>query len=281
MQLATAPAAAPSGFHRTAVFLPTGVTLEYVEQGDRSGVPLVLLHGITDSWRSFEPLLPHLPASVHAFALSVRGHGGSDRPPLGYRVEDHARDVDAFMEAVGLSSAVILGHSMGSAVALRLALDAPSRVRRLVLMGADPSWRTNAEAEEFARAVATLSDPVSPAFARAFQESTIAMPVPDQLLETAIAESLRVPARVWKAATAGLRAFDASGVLRQITAPTLVIWGDRDAFARRRHQEVLTAGIAGARLVTYEGVGHAVHWEQPQRVAADVAAFALAAGSRQ
>lgn len=57
--------------------LPNRVKLQYVEQGDSSGVPVILLHGITDSWRSFEPVLPHLSASVRAFAVSQRGHGDS------------------------------------------------------------------------------------------------------------------------------------------------------------------------------------------------------------
>jgi pimeloyl-ACP methyl ester carboxylesterase len=58
-----------------SVELPNGVRLPYVEQGDPSGVPVLLLHGITDSWYSFEPVLPHLPESIHAFALTQRGHG--------------------------------------------------------------------------------------------------------------------------------------------------------------------------------------------------------------
>ena len=61
------------GIHSTT--LPNQVTLPYVEQGDPAGDAVLLLHGITDSWRSFEGLLPHLPTSLHAFALSQRGHG--------------------------------------------------------------------------------------------------------------------------------------------------------------------------------------------------------------
>ena len=62
-----------------SVELPGRVRLAYVEQGDPSGVPVLLLHGITDSWRYFEPMLSHLPDSIHAFALSQKGHGDADR----------------------------------------------------------------------------------------------------------------------------------------------------------------------------------------------------------
>src|SRR5687767_10429305 len=71
-----------------SVELPGRVRLAYVEHGEPSGVPMLMLHGITDSWRSFEPVLPRLPASIHTFALSLRGHGDSDRPASGYQPDD-------------------------------------------------------------------------------------------------------------------------------------------------------------------------------------------------
>ena len=62
------------------VTLSNGLRLPYVEQGHAAGVPVVLLHGITDSWRSYECVMPHLPPSMRAFALTQRGHGDADRP---------------------------------------------------------------------------------------------------------------------------------------------------------------------------------------------------------
>jgi non-heme chloroperoxidase len=76
-----------------SVELPNRVKLSYVEQGDPSGVPVLFLHGVTDSWHSFELVLPHLPASIHAFALSQRGHGEADRrPETGYQPQDFAAE---------------------------------------------------------------------------------------------------------------------------------------------------------------------------------------------
>src|SRR5918997_3538222 len=82
--------------------LATGVTLPYVEHGDPAGVPTVMLHGYSDSSRSFELLLPQLPESIHAFALTQRGHGDADKPASGYRPEDYAADVAAFLDAMGV-----------------------------------------------------------------------------------------------------------------------------------------------------------------------------------
>jgi non-heme chloroperoxidase len=67
---------------------------------------------------------------------------------------------------------------------------------------------------------------------------------------------------------------DHSGELQRIRAPALILWGDRDEFISRRDQDALAAALAGSQLVIYPGAGHAPHWEEPERLAADLAAFA-------
>ena len=176
------------------------------------------------------------------------------------------------MDAVGLPSAVVAGHSMGSAVALRFALEYPFRTRALVLIGALAAWAPNPAVAEVMRVVAAF-DWVNPAFAREFQLSTIASAVPPELIEVAVEESLRVPLHVWKGAFAGLAAADVSRELHRIVVPTLVIWGGKETFARRSEQDELIRGIRRARLLVYELAGHAVHWDEPARVARDVSAF--------
>ena len=77
MQVATMPMIAKT------VSLGAGLDLEYVERGSRGGLPVVFLHGVTDSWGSFEGVLARLPESIHAYAVSQRGHGNSSRPASG------------------------------------------------------------------------------------------------------------------------------------------------------------------------------------------------------
>ena len=89
-----------------------------------------------------------------------------------------------------------------------------------------------------------------------------------------IGESRKVPARVWKATLQGLLEAVPPTEIATITAPTLILWGDRDGFLPRSDQEALAAAIPGSQLVIYEGTGHVVLWEEPERVAADVVALA-------
>jgi pimeloyl-ACP methyl ester carboxylesterase len=241
---------------------------------------VVLLHGVTDSWHSFELLLPHLPAALHVFALTQRGHGDADRPPEGYRTRDFAADVAAFVEAFGLGPILVVGHSMGSTNALGFAIDHPRRVRGLVLVGAFGSYRGNPVVVEFAESVSQLTDPIDPAFVREFQESTLARPIPPGFLDTMVQESQKVPAHVWRAAFEGFLEDAVVAGLGQIKAPTLIVWGDRDAFASRRDQDALLKAIPGSELVVYQGAGHAVHWEEPERFADDLVRFARSLGIR-
>jgi len=263
-----------------SIELSSRVRLPFVEQGDRSGVPVLLLHGVTDSWHSFERVLPHLPESIHAFALTQRGHGDADRPATGYRTRDLSADVAAFMEAVGLRAAVVVGHSMGSTNAQRFAIDHAERVLGLMLAASFTTYRDNPVVVEFwESAVSQLRDPIAPGFVREFQESTLTRPLPPAFLDTVVQESLKVPARVWRATFEGFLEDDLAGELDKIQAPTLIVWGDRDAFCSRRDQDALLTAIAGSRLVVYEGAGHGLHWEEPERFAADLVAFTNGLGA--
>jgi non-heme chloroperoxidase len=202
-----------------------------------------------------------------------RGHGDASRPAAGYAMTDFAADAIAFMDAVGLESAVLAGTSMGSTVATLAAAAHPERVDGLVLMGAASSWRTDV-ALAIADEINQLTDPVDPAFVREFQESTVSKPVPAELIDTAVAESLQLPARLWREVLAACLDADVAGALPAIAAPTLIVWGDQDEIAPRAEQDALLAGIAGSRLEVYEGGGHAMHWEEPARIAGDLAVFA-------
>lgn len=263
------------------VALATGVTLAYAEQGDAGGVPVVALHGIADSWRSFEPLMPHLPRSLRLLAVSQRGHGDSERPMTGYRTRELAADVAAFLDALRIERALVLGHSWGSINAMRFALDHPARLLGLVIAGSQPTFAHKPDMIEYWRKdIAALTDPIDPAFARDFQQSTLAQPVTPQFLEMVTGESLKLPARVWRAAFDGLMSEDFSRKLASIDTPTLIVSGRHDAYCTRADQEALLAAIAGARHIEYFDAGHAMHWEEPQRFARDLAEFASSGAAR-
>ena len=251
----------------------SGLEMEYLEQGDRSGVPVVLLHGFTDSWRSFEPVLQHLPRAIRALSLSQRGHGETDRPPSDYHPAFFVTDVIAFMDALEIDRAVVVGHCMGGVIAERLAIAHPGRVMALAMLAAPASVAANPLMQDFWAQVAQLGDPIDSAFAREFQESTLAQPVPEARLDMMVEESLKVPARVWRSVLSGLFQIENGPYRRRITVPALLIWGDRDALIPGSDVEAIRAGIPHSELLVYAGGGHALHWETPARVARDLVGF--------
>jgi pimeloyl-ACP methyl ester carboxylesterase len=253
--------------------LPGGLTIEYAEQGRRGGRALLLLHGITDTWRSFEPVLPWLPPDWHVVAMSQRGHGGSSAASS-LRTRDFAADAAALVTVLGLPRVLVVGHSMGAVNALRMAIDHPALVRGVVAAGAFASFSDKPEFVDFVRSeMLTLGEQVPRELAESFQRDTVAGPVAPGLLETMIDECLRTPAATWRGAFAGLLEDDFGAELHGIEAPVLLPWGDADAFSPEADQQRLQRQLPRAERAVYAGVGHALHWEQPRRFAADLIRF--------
>ena len=262
------------------ITLANGVRLEIAEKGLRGGMPVVMLHGITDSRRSFDPIWEYLPTDWHAIAISQRGHGESDKGPTRYSTVDFADDVAQLADLLDLSPMVVVGHSMGSSVALQLAADRPDLVRAVVGVGAFASYGNKADLRAFRdHDIEQLHDPVPDAIAREFQRSTLANPIDAAMLEVFIRESRKVPARIWRAAFDGLLGDHFCAGIPTIQVPVLLMWGDADAYASRGDQDLLRSLLPKSRLLVYEQVGHALHWEQPLRFVNDLADFVATLGN--
>ena len=264
----------PSDVHFATVSLSTDVTLHYAECGDRMGEAIVFLHAYTDSWFAFSRVLNLLSPSYHAFAPDKRGHGDSDKPECCYTVDDFAADVDAFMDAVGVEEATLVGQSSGGLIAQRVALSYPDCVSRLVLIGSPITLLHNEALIELGEEMLALEDPIPPGFVREFVESTIYHPVPEEFVAGVVSECLKVPARVWRDYWKGvLLTVDDTARLGEIGAPTLILWGEEDALLPREEQERRAAAIPDATFRVYPDTGHAVAGERPEWVVRDLEAF--------
>src|SRR5207248_8411073 len=126
----------PAGTQFTAHFVRIGnARIRYVAAG--AGTPVVFIHGLGASlyaWR--KNLAPVMAAGYRVVALDLLGFGSSDKPAHGYTNTAYAQLVVALMDSLHLPDAVLVGHSMGGAIAAELAIASPTRVRGLVLIGA-------------------------------------------------------------------------------------------------------------------------------------------------
>jgi non-heme chloroperoxidase len=178
------------------VDLPTGVTLHCAELGDPSGRPVLFLHGFSDSCYSFA-LLRHLPSAIRALAIMQRGHGDSSRPEKQYRHADLVADAAAFLDALHVQAAVVVGHSVGGTIDQRFAIDHPGRTSAFCLLGAFHSLAHGGAAQQLAGVVEHLEDPVDPEFGWEFQSSTIVRSGPQTFFENVIQESMKLLACMW------------------------------------------------------------------------------------
>lgn len=254
-----------------SVSLATGVDLAVHEQGH--GVDVLLLHAWGETHRTFDRLVPLLPSWMHLIVPDQRGVGDSAKPADGYSLAEAAGDVVALLDAMAIDACWLVGTSSGGYLAQQVAVDHPSRVRGLVLVGS-PSNLHRSLPEGFLDFLSTFHDPVMREDLDALNGALpLHNPVPDSYVEDQMTAALTIPRHVWRAVIDGLVAADPPITQGSITAPTLILWGGEEDVLPAGQAAELRAAIEDSRVVTYDGVGHLVLWERPERVAEDVTAF--------
>ena len=219
-----------------------------------SGPPLILLHGLSGSGRWWGRNVPAFATSFQTYTVDLPGFGASRRVRW-LRLDDTADRLADWIAAKGLSQVNVVGHSLGGAVAARLASLYPDCVGRLVLVDAairSPGKRADARAMGVVHAISRGSPGFAPMFMRDFLRSH-----PWSLL----------------AATIDALQTDWELHLTQISAPTLVVWGEHDVITPLALGHGIAASVAGARLITLADAGHNPMWERAEVFNAEVLSF--------
>jgi pimeloyl-ACP methyl ester carboxylesterase len=270
----------------SSVRLTTGIDLHYVTPAShdfpmRQDIEhaMILVHGYSDSWRSFEELLPRLAQaglSMPIYAVDLRGHGASSQAVSGsYTQSDFVADLAAFMDALRIRQAVLVGHSLGSNIAHKFALEHPDRTAALMLIGSTPTYAEHPVVLSLAEAVYTFADeaPAPLDFVIDFQTAALSPTTSPAVLYRYIAVSLQMPGRVWKAIMDGMLEEDHSARLPDLVAPTLIIAGDQDPFFGPPDQHALNTLSPHSTLVLLPEAGHTVQVEQPDAVVETIHTF--------
>lgn len=255
------------------ITLSNGISLEYVEKGDKNKTDIIFLHGYSDSWHSFETVMKMVPPDLHLIALSLRGHGNSSKPNTGYHPKDFATDLSLFVKEKKLGASIIVGHSLGGYIAQQFAISYPELIKALVFIDTDAHFADNPGFTDFTDEILKFEKPVDYSFARDFQLSTLAKPIDSLQLALFIDESLKLPLSVWKGVAKGLVAENFTRHLQEIDAPVLIFWGSKDLICFKADQENFERNLKNAKLIVYEGTGHALHWEDPERFVTDLLNF--------
>ncbi len=264
------------------IHLPTGIAMSYVEAGDPNGQAVLMLHGFTDTRRSFLGTIEHLlrmRPDLRVIAPDLRGHGRTSMPSIhAYRhaperafgMADFAADLIALLDAKGIRRAHVVGHSLGSFIAQEMALVHASRVGQIVLIGSSSHGAGNPAIEQFvlgqlvfgtwgkaleARGVAfpdgaylltprDVDPDVEPWLVQNWLGEPLARP---ELLAQIGAECARIPLGTWVGVARAALTIDNRERLLALKAPTLVLWAAQDGICPERpDQETLLAALAAA-----------------------------------
>ena len=255
-----------------------GVGLNYQDAG--AGEPLLLLMGFGDSIAAWSAQIPAFTARHRAIALDHRGTGDSDSPEDGYTIGRFADDAIGLLDHLGIDRAHVLGYSMGGRVAQDMAARHPERVGAIVL--AASAAKANPLNVYSLRAGAYLYRRFGPEAAAAFGPliSFTHRYFEDHL--EALTDRLGAPPahpmapHAYEGHVRAIERHDSTPILERITAPVLILMGDREWLNPVSDAEIMLSGIANSRLQVLEGGGHGFLWETPEAFNRAVLAFLAA-----
>jgi pimeloyl-ACP methyl ester carboxylesterase len=254
--------------------------LHWVEQG--AGKPLVLLHGLADSHRTWLPFARAFP-DRRVLALDLPGHGLSGRPDAPYTPEWYAEVLGRWWDELGLEDVDLVGHSYGGALAQALMLSHRERVSTLTLIapgghGCEVGWGLRLLGLPGAEQVIEPFVGIGTALAlRAIPGRTLSL---DEIAHARWASQRPGTARAMVRTARAV--VDLAGQTRLVheraadfdaLPPTAILWGDRDPILPVHHAEGALRWLDGAEVRLYERCGHWPHVEQAQRVSDDVRAL--------
>ena len=252
----------------------TGLRLHVRDSGPPAGKPgaptVILLHGFGSSLHTWEPWAQALAGELRVVRFDQPGAGLTGADPTGdYSDERGMQVLLALMDRLGIARASLVGHSMGGRLAFRFAAAHPGRVNKLVLVAPDgfaspgfeydkaPEVPAVARLMRYALPKVLLRMSLEPAYAdtRLMTEEIVTR-YHDMMLAPGVRGALL-------ARMAQMTLREPTAVLKTINAPTLLVWGDKDAMIPVANAQDYLRALPDARLVTLPGVGHLPHEEAP------------------
>jgi pimeloyl-ACP methyl ester carboxylesterase len=257
---------------KKAKALPNGERLAYIDMGNSDGPAVILIHGYTDSARDWLPLVPYLSPNYRLILVDIRGHGQSSKPECCYTLVDFAYDIKQLMDALDVSQADLIGHSLGSLITQVFAEQWPARVRRVVLIsstaGPNPCRPAKKPEFDFAAEIRQLKEPIDAESPFMIQWWASPTPVDPEFLKRQRRDAAAIPLAVWLAVLdQGANYAGLQQRLPKLKARALLIWGSKDPIFGEDARETLRTGLPSAQVKTFVGLGHNPFWENPRAVA--------------
>jgi non-heme chloroperoxidase len=257
------------------------VDLNHLDMGE--GPPIVFLHGWAMSHEVFDRQYHALGEQHRCVGVDLRGHGHSPKPAGEYSYAHHCADLERLFERLDLRDVVLVGWSMGGAVAAQFAA-ASDRVGKLVMVGAPPRFMAE-EGAPYGLPPAACEAFMQAILARREQtlwrtvEDTLAVELGEATKRWLLQLSLHTPTHACVRTYAGVLAADIRPQLETMRVPTLLLHGVHDVFISVEAARWAATVIPDVRLVEFEQSGHAPFLEEPERFTRELAGFAAPKGA--
>jgi pimeloyl-ACP methyl ester carboxylesterase len=263
-----------------------GRRVNLIELG--SGPPVVFIHGLSGSWQNWLEQLPVFARDRRVIAFDLPGFGASQMPPEKITIRGYGRFVDALLDELGVSSAAVVGNSMGGFIGIELAIRFPQRVERLVLVsaaGLSIEYLRNERAlavlgalenrlAAYSGWLASRSDALARRPGARRMIFGIVAHRPDRLPGPLVAEQVRGSGKPgFLPALDALTDYPIRDRLGEIACPTLIVWGTEDRLVPARDADEFARLIPNSRKVVWPQTGHVAMLERPQAFNALVQAF--------
>jgi 3-oxoadipate enol-lactonase len=232
------------------------------------GFPVLLVQGLGYARWGWEPVADRLAERYEVILFDNRGIGESDAPLGAYSAYEMAEDTLRVLDEAGVERAHVVATSLGGMVAQELALAAPERVEKLVLVCTTPGGPNAAPMPEQTVRLMAKAPTLEPEVAlRKFVENALAPDPPDGIVERILGHRLETnqPLSAWLSQAAAGMTFDAWDRLPSLKIPTLVVHGTADVVVDPANAELLAERIPDSRVELFPGCGHLLFWEEPKR----------------
>jgi len=242
------------------------INLSYEESGN--GDTCLFLHGSRDRKEVFRYLFPYMLDYLHLVSLDLRGHGNSDKPTTGYDYDQFVQDIQNFLDYRKIGHLTVIGHSLGSVLAILLASQLNNRVDKLVLMGTHSHFKPKFKRPDIGDDIdQDTVEKVNAAAAPFFF-----LPQYKEVQDEIITNWSQLPVHVHKNLIK-MGHPDLREEITKISIPTLLIFGDKDKVAPYEERVFLNEKIHCSKLVTIPDAGHFMFMEQPEIVAKEILSF--------